>query len=118
MATPAPPSSPHKSLWNKVKDFFHTAGVDVSDVFVAIFGKAQATAFANSAKQLLETDLGQIARDAVKAAMSAASGAEAHQQAFSQIVKEAAALGKSASTSLINMLIELAYQDVQGVFGA
>jgi len=107
-----------QSFFQKVESFFHTAAVDVSDVFVKIFGQAQAKAFVTGAEAVLKTDLGKIAVVAVKDAEGLASGVEKQAAAFSQITTQAKASGIDASTSIVNMLIELAVQAVRGEFGA
>lgn len=108
----------NESLWKKVEGIFHKAETDVDAAGIALFGKANFTAFATSAKQVLKTELGVIVVSAVKAAEGMASGAEAHQAAFSQIASAAKTAGITAETSVVNMLIELAVQAVRGAFGA
>lgn len=109
------PSTPHPSLWSKISNFFHTAEVKVSAVFIALFGKQAATQFAQASLALLKSAEGKIVLDAVEAVQSlAGSGADKRNAAFTQIMTDLKAQGKSVAESEINMLIELAVQFLKG----
>ena len=103
--------------------FFKTLGHDikqvaikVASVFTAIFGSKAAEDFGKAALALLKSDLGAIVLDEVEALANVnnLTGAEKFVQAQTAILEKVKALGISATTSIINMLIEVAVQFVKG----
>ena len=94
----------------------HSAAVEVSKIFVDIFGQKAATDFGNAALGLLKSDLGQIVTAEVEqlAPVNNLTGVEKAAQAQVAIAAKAKALGISTSNTIINMLIELAVQFVTG----
>jgi len=79
----------------------------------ALFGSAGLSALKTAIKELLKTELGQIAWAAVKAAQGIADKSLARQQAFDQIKKAASAGGHEAKDSAINLAIELLVQHLK-----
>jgi hypothetical protein len=105
------------SLLSKLESFVHTAEVKVSDVFVKIFGKDASQKFAQGALSLLKTAEGKIVLDAVQAVSTLETdGAGKRAAAFSRIGTDFKAQGISVGESVINMLVELAVQAIQGNF--
>lgn len=118
MATAANPAQQaHETFLQHVKDLFEKVGYYVSEGFQKIFGEAASKKFAAGALALIKTDLGQVALAAVQEAEKLVAGVDKRQAAFDAIAKSSIAEGKSLSTSLVNMLIELALQQVKGSFG-
>lgn len=106
-------------LFGKVEGFFKGAAVEVSTVFIRLFGKAAATQFGQSALALLKTAEGKIAVDAVQAVESLSPTADAGTKkaaAFSKIATDLKAQGLTVGDSIINMLIELAVGLLKGNF--
>lgn len=101
-----------KNVINKL----HGAAVTVAHVFVAIFGQQAAQAFGTAALNLLKSDLGQIVVAEVEAlsGVSNLTGVQKAAQAQAAVLAKAKSLGISASTSIVNMLIEVAVQFVTG----
>lgn len=92
--------------------------VGIAHGFVALFGKETAQAFADSAVNLLKSSLGQIVVAEVEAlADLQISGPEKQAQAQKAVLDKAKAEGLSVSTSLVNMLIEVAVQFLKGTLG-
>jgi hypothetical protein len=97
------------SFFGKVKNFFVGVKVKVSAVFVQLFGQDAAEKFGHAALAILNTALGTIVQDAVLAVASLKIGGDAKRgKAFDKIVVDAKAKGIEASSSIVNMLIELA----------
>lgn len=94
----------------------HGAAVKVATIFESIFGKQAADAFGTAALNILKSDLGQIVTQEVEALAGATnlSGAEKAAQAQTAVLAKAKTLGISASTSIVNLLIETAVQFVTG----
>jgi hypothetical protein len=101
-----------KTLGHDIK----TVAIKISDGFTAIFGKQAAADFAKAALALLKSDLGQIVVAEVEtlAGVSTLTGVQKAATAQAAVLKQAETLGLSASTSIVNMLIELAVQFVTG----
>lgn len=103
------------SLWSKITGFVHTAAVKVSDVFVAVFGKDVAEKFAQGALSMLKTAEGKIVLDAVEAVSTLTTdGAGKRAAAFEKILADFKTQGITVGESLVNMLIEIAVQFLQG----
>jgi hypothetical protein len=103
------------SLFSKIANFFHTAAVKVSDAFIAVFGKDAAEKFAQGALSLLKSAEGKIVLDAVEAVQTLSTdGAGKRAAAFEKILADFKTQGISVGESVINMLIELAVQYLQG----
>lgn len=117
MATATPAVAAHKSFFSSVGSFFKKVGYYVSEGFQKIFGANASKAFAVSALALLKSDLGKLAFAAVQEAEKLAAGTDKRSVAFSNIVSAAKAQGIDAGKSLVNMLIEIAVQAVNGAFG-
>lgn len=101
------------SFFGKIKDFFVAVKVKVSSFFVKVFGQEAAQRFADGAVLLLKTAAGKLAVDAVMFVQTLAlDGAGKRQAAFDKIVSDARAQGLEISSSLVNMLIELAVQHI------
>lgn len=106
-----------KNAVEKVIHFVHQASVYVNDAFVEIFGKARAQAFGHAAVAILQSEAGKIALDAVAVAESvqpALGGAAKRAQAFTKIENDLKVAKHDVPASLINLLIELAVQAIQG----
>ena len=119
MATQAPAvSQPAKvSIWSAIGHFFKHVGVVVSVMFVDLFGSDAAHNFAASAEAVLKSGLGQIALTAVTEAEKLEAGTDKAAVAATNIFAVAKQQGISATTSVVNMLIELAVQKIHGEFG-
>lgn len=115
-SSPVSTSAKPESFWAKLGSFFKNATVDVAAWFEKEFGPAAHT-FAAGAEALLETQLGQIAQVAVAQANGLETGTEKWTAAGEAILKAAEQAGLSVSTSLKNLLIELAVQKLNGTFG-
>ena len=103
------------SLFDKIKNFFHTAAVKVDAAFVKVFGKDAAEHFAQGALAVLKSAEGKIVLDAVQAVETlAVDGASKRAAAFEQILADFKTQGYQVGESLINMLIELAVQYLKG----
>lgn len=103
------------SLFKKIENFIHTAAVKVSDAFVKVFGKDASEKFAQGALSLLKTAEGKIVLDAVEAVQTLSTdGAGKRSAAFEKILADFKTQGISVGESVINMLIELAVQFLQG----
>ncbi len=109
-----PPSHWYSSLVH----FLHHVGVEVSDGFIALFGRDAAHAFAVGAESLLKSKLGVLAWEAVQEVENMASGAEKNAAAFAKIAAGAKAAGLEVKDSLIRLLIEVAVSRLKGAFGA
>ncbi len=109
--------SAQESIWSKIGNFFKHAGVVISAWFTDIFGANAAHTFATGAEALLETELGKIAWTAVNDAQKLSTGAEKAAAAAASIEAAAKQAGLTVKTSLVNMLIEVAVQKLQGAFG-
>ena len=117
MATATPAVAAHKSFFSSVGSFFKKVGYYVSEGFQKLFGANAAKAFAVSALALLKTDLGKIALTAVQEAEKVAAGTDKYATAFAAVTSQAKTQGIAAGESVVNMLIELAVQTVNGAFG-
>lgn len=117
MATATPAVAAHKSFFSSVGSFFKKVGYYVSEGFQKIFGANASKAFAVSALALLKSDLGKLAFAAVQEAEKLAAGTDKRAVAYKSIVTQAIALGLDAKASIVNMLIEMAVQAVNGAFG-
>jgi len=113
---PATPAA-HHSIWSSIGHFFKHIEVVVSDLFIKLFGPAQAHNFAVAAESLIKTDLGAIAMDAVTEAKALAAGADKRSAAFSKIAAAAKGKGLDVKDSIINLLIEMCVQRLKGSFG-
>lgn len=117
MATAAAAVKAQKSFWKSIGGFFKKVGYTVSDLFQKLVGKDAAQHFAVASLAVLKSDLGKIALTAVQEAEKLAAGTDKRAAAAATIVSQAKSAGIDASTSVINMLIELAVQVVNGTFG-
>jgi hypothetical protein len=104
-------------IWSAIGNFFKHAEVVVGEVFITLFGADAAHNFAASAESLLKTELGQIALTAVTEVSSMAVGIDKRATAQSKIMAAAKSAGIGASQSIVNLLLELCVQRVQGAFG-
>jgi len=108
------------SFWDKVVAFFKTNYAKASAGFVSMFGKDAAEEFAHGAEALLKTGLGIIATDAVMASSSLvrnpngspATSTDKRNAAFQKIAVDAKSQGINVTSSIANLLIELAVQKV------
>lgn len=105
------------NVFSAIGHFFKHIGVFVADAFIAIFGPDAAHNFAVAAEGVLETELGKLAWTAVNEVKSLATGAEKQAAAFANITTAAASAGLDAKASIVNMLIEIAVQKLNGMFG-
>ena len=98
--------------------FFQNAQIWISKEFEAVFGSKAATAFALGAEALLKTAAGKIVVGVVQAAATLEiSGPAKAALALSQLPALIEGAGLTASTSMLNLLIETAVQKVKGAFG-
>ena len=101
--------------YSKIVDFFKTVKVKVSAVLVSVLGEDAAHKLGEAALEAFKSTLGVIVMDAVIAVEGLQIGSDAKRaEAFKKILTDMAKLGISASTSLINLLIELAVQRMKG----
>jgi len=105
------------NVFSAIGHFFKHIGVFVADEFVKIFGADAAHNFAVAAEGVLETELGKLAWTAVNEVKGLASGTEKQAAAFTKIMSAAATAGLDAKASIVNMLIEIAVQKLNGMFG-
>jgi predicted GNAT family N-acyltransferase len=90
------------------------AKAKVSEFFVTVLGQDAAKQLGDATVAALQSALGVIVKDAVIAVASLKLGGDASRAAaFDRIVVDAKSQGLQFSTSLINMLIELAVQQLQ-----
>lgn len=117
MSTPATPAPQHRSFFGKIGHFFASVGKGIAHGFEKLFGSKVAHDFAHAAAELLKSKLGTIVLDAVDAveSLSPTLGSEEKRKAaFSKILSDATAAGISTSTSIVNMLIEIAVNMLKG----
>src|SRR5438105_1504385 len=115
--TSMPSTSEHQSFWRKLGGFFERTGYYVSEGFQKLFGADASKHFAVASLEVLKSDLGKIALEAVHEASLLAAGTDKRGAAFQKIGAAAKASGLEARDSLVNMLIELAVQSAKGAFG-
>lgn len=97
--------------YSKIVNFFKSAASKVSAFLIAVLGSEAAHQLGDAAISALKTTLGIIVQDAVIAVSTLQIGSDAKRaEAFKKIVTDAKAAGLNFSTSLINLLIELAVQ--------
>lgn len=108
------------SFFDKFVSFFKTTYAKASSMFVNVFGQDAADEFAHGAEALLKTAVGLIATDAVLASTSLmrnpdgtpATPTDKKNAAFKKIATDAKSQGINVSSSVANLLIELAVQKV------
>lgn len=83
----------------------------------ALFGKAGLRALGTAVKELLKTELGQIAWSAVQAAQGLADKSLRKEQAFNQIRDSVRKNGLDVKDSVINLAIELLVQHLKDKVG-
>ena len=108
------------SFFHKVENFVHGAAVEVSDVFIKLFGKQTAEKFAQDALGVLKSDLGKIVVsvvDAIEAQNPNLSGDQKRAQAIEQVGTQAKAAGIDAAKNIISLLIEVAVSGLRKQFG-
>ena len=99
------------SFITNIVKWFKGAAAKVSAFFVLVLGSSAAQQLGDAAVAALKTALGVIVQDAVAAFGSLGlAGDQARAEAFKKAITEAKAQGLSFSTSMINLLIELAVQ--------
>lgn len=100
----------------KIGHGIKVAAIAVAHGFSKLFGSDAAQAFGHAALGILESALGKIvvAEVAALAGVNSLSGVEKFAQAQAAILDKAKAAGLDASTSIVNLLIELAVQFVKG----
>lgn len=102
------------SWFNSLINWVKGAKAKVSEFFVAVLGQDAAKQLGDATVTALQTALGVIVKDAVIAVSSLQIGSDAKRgEAFNRIVTDAKSQGLAFSSSLINMLIELAVQQLQ-----
>jgi hypothetical protein len=106
-------------LINVLKSIGHgikVAAIKVAHGFAAIFGHDAAVAFGHAALDLLKSALGKIVVEEVQAlsTVDSLSGVEKFAKAQAAILEKAKAAGISVSTSIVNLLIEVAVAFVKG----
>lgn len=109
------------NFFTSVEDFFKQVEVTVSTVFIDLFGKTAAQQFGKATIALLNEGVGAIALQTVTALQTTMAGSSSSQKqaaAYEQILSVAKTQGLQVSNSLVNMLIELAVQKIQGTFVA
>lgn len=100
----------------KIGHGIKVAAIAVAHGFQHLFGAEASQAFGHAALGVLKSALGQIVVAEVSAlsGVSNLSGVEKAAQAQAAVLDKAKAAGIEASTSIVNMLIELAVQFVKG----
>src|SRR6266480_4917101 len=73
MSTPVTVVTPPSHWYSSLLHFLHHVGVEVSDGFIALFGKDSAHSFAIGAESLLKSKLGVLALEAVQEVENMAS---------------------------------------------
>ena len=102
------------SFISNIFNWLKGAKAKVSAFFVLVLGSEAARQLGDAAVSALKTALGVIVQDAVAAVGSLGmSGEQARAEAFKKIVTDAKKQGLSFSTSMINLLIELAVQRIK-----
>lgn len=105
------------SVIQKIEGFFRKASQEVASEFDQVFGKQAGEAFSAGAKALLHTAEGQLAVSVVESLQSvSASGSEKRAQAFSSLDATLKSQGKTVTSGIINLLIEVAVAAVQAKF--
>lgn len=108
-----------KNPFGSVVNFVKHAAAFVSNAFIILFGHDKAAAFGHAAADVLETSAGKIVASAVAAvenASPALDGKTKFAQAFAAVESTFKTQGISATTSVINLLIELAVSGLNGYF--
>jgi hypothetical protein len=102
------------SWFNSLINWVKGAKAQVSVFFVTVLGQDAAKQLGDATVSALQSALGVIVKDAVIAVASLKLGGDAARgEAFKRIVVDAKSQGLTFSTSLINLLIELAVQQLQ-----
>lgn len=97
-----------------VEDVVHVgkeAEAKASEVLVALVGSDQAHAFAQAAEQILKSNAGKLALDAVQVMetiVPALDSATKHAQAVSKLSSDLKTTENSLPASLLNLLVEIA----------
>ena len=108
-------------LIDKIKGLFGKIKLKLAPVFVAVFGQDGAEQIGKAVLAGLNSALGQVVLKVVEAMMTLkiegqdASGAQKREAAFKAIISEAKAQGLTFSTSIVNLLIELAVARLSNV---
>jgi hypothetical protein len=109
------------SFMDKIKGFFGAIKVKVAPVFIAIFGSEGAQQIGKALVVGLNSAMGQLVLKTVEAMLTLkvngvdATGDQKRAAAFAAIAQEAKAQGIGVSSSLINLMIEMAVQRLQNV---
>lgn len=105
-------------VFKSIGGWFKKAAVYVSRTFVAIFGSDAAKKFGSAALDLLKTQAGVLALDAVNfAATLATDGAGKREAALKKLAADLKAAGIDVTLSLQNLLVEIAVAYLKGHFG-
>jgi hypothetical protein len=102
-----------ESLVGKIEAGAEKIEHDTESILVKVFGSSAASAFEADLRSIFETDTLAIFTDAIGAVESLtigdtpATGAQKRDAAFSKIASDLSAAGKSMSTSVINLGIEM-----------
>ncbi len=116
-AVPATVTATKLSFWQKIGSWFHKEAVVVETDLKAILTSPEVQALETGFTALAKTDLGQLATEAVTAAMNIETGSVNFSQAASALIASAKALGKSLTDSTVTTLIAAAQQKVQSITG-
>ena len=105
------------SFWQKLEAWFHKEAVVVETDLKAILSSTEVQSLEAGFTALAKTDLGQLATEAVTAALNVETGHVSFTAAATSLIAGAKALGKSLTDSTVTTLIAAAQQKVQSVTG-
>ena len=119
--TPTPaaaaPTATKVSFWQKLEGWFHKEAVVVETDLKSLLTSPEVTALETGFTALAKSDLGQLAAEAVTAAMDVNTGKVNFTAAASQLVTDAKKVGKTLTDSTVTTLIAAVQQKMQSTFG-
>jgi hypothetical protein len=108
-------------IFSTIASKIKSAAQTFEHIFVAIFGSQASAQFVAAAEKILASDFGKVILTTVSGLESIAQsqgGAAARATAFNGIKSSAVSAGLDLKDSLINLLIELAVNKMNGTLGA
>lgn len=105
------------SFWQKIEAWFHKQEIIVETDIKAILNSSEVKSLEDGFTALAKTELGQLAAEAVTAAMEIETGKINFSAAASSLIASAKSLGKTLTDSTVTALIAAAQQKVQSLSG-
>jgi hypothetical protein len=108
-------------FFKKVGEEFKKVGTGIGHLFVHVFGKDATRQFVQAAEKILASDFGKVIVSILEGLVefkNANGDLAAKAEAFSQIKTAAVGAGLDLKDSMVNLLIELAANKLNGTLGA